>query len=171
MKKYRLTLLFVMTAVVAIAIATVVVNRAIGNLVENNLIRIAEENTARDAEHIQATMRREHPMHGVLSADGNAMQGIEQPLTLAVLTGPEGLSSTSPTLVVGLNVVKFNLFDLNGTTVWSTDPKAIGIPNHESPLLGKVVTGEVSSKFIKGHEVVHLDGVTRSIDVVETYLR
>ena len=176
MQKYRLTFFFAATALVVIAVAAIIVNHIIGDLAEDNLIRIAEENTARDAVHMQAMMRRHDPAYSVSSgnaaASANAMGGTQQPmpLTLEFLTGPGGLDRIFPMLVEGLHMVKFNLFDLNGTTVWSTDPGTIGITQRESPLLGKAVAGEASSKILKDHEVVHLDGVPRSIDVVETYL-
>ena len=50
------------------------------------------------------------------------------------LAGPDGLTPLTPSLFDGLNIVKLNLFDLNGTTVWSSDPKTIGITKRESPL-------------------------------------
>ena len=60
MRKYRLTLLFAVTAVVVIAIAAIIANHVIGNLAEDNLIKIAEDNTAREALHIEAMTRGEH---------------------------------------------------------------------------------------------------------------
>ena len=52
-RKWRLTLFFVLIAEVTMTLAIFVANRVIGGLAEDNLIRIAEENNARDAEHIQ----------------------------------------------------------------------------------------------------------------------
>ena len=70
MRSFRLTLIFVIVSVVVIAGAAIVVNLVIGGLAEDNLIRIAEENTARDAVHIQSMMRRGHSMDGMPSVDG-----------------------------------------------------------------------------------------------------
>ena len=172
MKKYRLTLLFAVTAVVVIVIAAIAVNRIIGDLAENNLIRIAEENTARDGLHMQAMIRRGHGMSGMAPTNGEAMQTMHEPmqLTLQYLTSPEGLDSHYRMLVEGLNIVKINAFDLNGTTVWSTDPGTIGITKRESPLYRAAATGGISSKLAEDHDIVQLDGVIRNIDVVETYL-
>ena len=166
MRKYRLTFFFIVTALLAVAMATIIVNHVIGRLAEGNLIRMAEENTAKDARHIEYMLRRSHSMPGM------AMQNVQhpKPLTLEYLLGLQGLSSNFPTLVEGLNVVKLNPFDLNGMTVWSTDSRTIGINQRESPLYQEAVTGGNSSKLVKNHKVVHLDGVVRSIDVVETYL-
>ena len=173
LQKWRLTFFFVVTALLALAVAVILVNRVIGNQTEANLIRVAEENTARDAIHIQAMMRRHNSMHS-MSPGGTATDtkpmGQPMMLTLESLTGPEGLDSTFPMLVEGLSLVKLNLFDLNGTTVWSTDPATIGVTKRESPLFGKAATGESSSNLVNDHEVVYLDGVVRSIDVVETYV-
>jgi len=86
--KYRLTFLFAATAVLAISAAIMVVNLVIGGLAEDNLIRIAEENTARDALHIQSMMPMMlggHSMDGMSSAsamtDGDTMQDTQQPMS------------------------------------------------------------------------------------------
>ena len=169
MEKYRLTVIFTITALVVITAAALVVTRVVGHLTEENLVRIAEENTARDALHIQAMMRRQD--HDVADSVGT-LQNAEhpRPLTLEGVTGPSGLPTTYPHLVEGLNMVKLNVFDLNGTTVWSSDPAAIGVTKRESPLFAKAAAGGISSKLKRDHDVVHLDGAVRRVDVVETYL-
>ena len=174
MRKFRLTLLFVVVSLAVIAAATLIVNQIVGTLAENNLVRIAEENTARDGLHIYSMMRGEHSMQDMSSAgaaiDGNGMQGMRQPegLTLESATGQ--LQNNLSALVEGFNIVKLNLFDPSGTTVWSTDPGTLGISKRESLLFQNAIDGGTSSKLAKSHEVVHLDGVSRPIDVVETYL-
>ena len=60
MSKFRLTWMFVAVSVVVISIATVIVTRVVGNLAEDNLVRVAEENAARDAIHIQSMLRGHH---------------------------------------------------------------------------------------------------------------
>ena len=172
MRRFRLTLIFVVTSLVVIGAAAVIVNRGIGDLAEDNLIRAAEENTARDAVHMQAMLMRERSLRGMSSSDGRVMRDVREPmpLTLEFLASPEGLPSSFPFLLEGLNIVKLNLFDLNGVTVWSTDPSTIGVTKRESPLYRKAVTGGHSSKLATDHDVVHLDGVSRPIDVVETYV-
>ena len=56
--KYRQTILFAVTALIVMAIATYVaatkVNGVIAGLAENQVIGLAEENTTRDALHIQS---------------------------------------------------------------------------------------------------------------------
>ena len=173
--KYRLTLFFAMTAVLVIAIATMTVNRVVGDLAEDNLIRIAEENTAQDALHIQSMMRGGHSGLGMPSdpdmAEAKGMEGMQQhkPLTLESLAGPEGLSATFPVLTEGLNIVKFNLLDLDGMAVWSSDPATVGVSKWENPLYRKALAGGVSSNLAKNYSVAQPDGAVRRTDVVETY--
>ena len=62
MKDYRLTLYFAIAAMVFMSAAAVVGYRTFGGLAERNLVRIAEENTDRDAQHIQSMMRGSHSM-------------------------------------------------------------------------------------------------------------
>lgn len=173
-RKYRLTILFAATAVLVITIATVAVNHVIGNLAESNLIRSAEENTIRDAEHIQAMLRSGHTMGAMpVAEESESVPGpIQQSQTLDLesLIGPDGLPARYRGLVEGLNIVQLNVLDLNGTTAWSTDPSTIGITKRESDFFNSAAAGEPASKLVTQHEVVHLDGVTRTIDVVESYL-
>lgn len=181
-RRWRLTFFFVVTALLAIAIAVIIVNRIIGDLAKDNLVRITEENTARDAEHIQSMMRimgptvADHSMQEIpfaeAKADAQEMQVMQQsnPLSLERLTSPEGLTSTFPMLVEGFNIVKFNLFDLNGNTLWSTDPASVGISQREGPLYQTALAGGISSKLAEDHNVIFLDGVNRRGDVVETYI-
>ena len=57
-----MTWMFILVSVVVISVATVIVTRIVGNLAEANLVRAAEENTAKDAFHILAMMRN-HRQH------------------------------------------------------------------------------------------------------------
>lgn len=81
---------------VAIVIAAAVVNRVIGDVAEANLIRIAEENTARDGAHIQSMMKGTDSMQGMQSDampsagvvdSGNAVQQMQR-------STPHGMPST-----------------------------------------------------------------------------
>ena len=81
------------------------------------------------------------------------------------------LSNSIRMLVEGLTIVKFNLLDLTGEGVWSSDSQTLGISKRESPLYQKALTMEVSSNLVKDHELVNLDGENQRLDVVETYLR
>ena len=175
--RFRLTLFFAVTATVSLVVAALVVNHVIGTEAQENLIRIAEENTTREAEHIQSMiLTGQHPASSMASSKdadlGSAMQdmGPPQALTLGLLIGPSGLANNFSALVEGLNVVKVNLLDLEGGLVWSTDPKATGLTEGEGPKYRKAMSGEVSSELARARKVTHLDGTSRSIDVVETYL-
>ena len=175
MRRFRLTLYFVITALVVMTFVTIAVNALGGRLAEESLVRLTEANTARDAAHIVSMMRGSHPPHSPPMGDGIATETVHAdlqppPLSIGALAGSQGLSGDLPRLVEGLNVVKFNLFDLNGETVWSTDPGTLGISKRESPLFREALRGVVASKLAKDHEIVHLDGVPRRIDVVETYV-
>ena len=219
MGKYRLTLLFAVTAVLVIAAAALIANHVIGSLAEDNLVRIAEENTARDGLHIQSMMRTRHSMEGMSAAgtmnlgsgiqemqqtmplaeamtdsggmqgmqpptaqdmmpsagamaDSSGMQGMQppMPLTLETLAGPTGLTTTIPMLTEGFNIVKFEIYDRNGMTLWSSDQQNIGISIRENPSYQKAAAGRVGSELVKDADVIDLGGVSRRIDVVNSYL-
>ena len=176
MRRFRLTLSFVVTALLVMTGATIGVNLLAGRLAEQNLLRVTEENTARDAAHIQSMMLGSHRMPGMGSAptptteDGMPRTQPPVPLSLDSLAGPEGLSRTFRGLVEGLHVVKLNIFDLTGKTVWSTDPGTVGVPKRENELFNAATSGATSSKLARGRDLTDLEGVRRSLDVVETYL-
>ena len=207
MGKYRLTIVFAATTVVVIAVAAFIVNQLIGNLAENNLVRIAEENTTRDAAHIESMMRGGQSMPAMSSAaassrngessmpdmpqpiadgmpsvgdvivstptsDGDAMPHLQKPmpLTLDFLAGPEGLTSTLPMLVKGLNINDVNLFDLNGTVVWSTKPHIVGKNNSASPLYQRAVSGKIASKLSRADTSAHLGDPAKNTEIVATLL-
>ena len=176
MQRFRLTYYFALTALVVMTSTTIGVNLLGGRLAEENLTRLTGENTARDGAHIQSMLMGHHSMNGMPSGEGAAGNGGMQrsrqsmPLTLEFLTSPEGLSPIVPSLLEGLLIVKFNLFDLDGKTVWSTDPGTLGITKRERPLFQEAAVGGISSKLAKDHDVVGLNGVIRRIDVVETYM-
>ena len=178
-RRTHLTVLFACTSLIVITIATVIVNLVIGNLAENNLVRIVGDNTAQNAVHIQSVMRDWNGQSPDTDLrGGEASQDMRQPilelqptpLTLESLAGPQGLPSRLPTLLDGFTIVKFNLLDLEGRTIWSTDPEAIGVSRRGSSLYQAAAAGEIGSEIAKNHEVVDLDGVRRSIDVVGTYI-
>ena len=181
-KKFRLTIAFAITALLVIAIAAFIANYVIGNLAEHNLVRIAEENTARDGLHIQSMISGMHDTQksmpqsmssvGTMADSGTMMESIQQPmpLTLESLAGPQGLTTTIPMLTEGFNIVKFELYDLDGMTLWSSDPGNIGMSIRENSSYQKAAAGGVGSELVKDADVIDLGGVSRPVDVVRSYL-
>ena len=165
-RRLRLTLLFVVVSVAVIAAAAIIVNHVVGDLAEDNLIRIAEENTTREAAHIQKMMRMMGPMGGAhamqsmpsggATDNGNVTQHMQQPtpMTLEFLASSQGLPSNYPMLVEGLNLVKLILFDTNGFAVWSTDLENLDTtkPKRKGSNYWKANRGEVASKFVLGEK-------------------
>ena len=67
---------------------------------------------------------------------------------------------------IGGRSVKFNLINLNGKVVWSTDSQITGLTVGENPLYEIALEGEFSSRLANKLEVAHLDDVVRTTDVV-----
>ena len=57
MNRYRLTIYFVLTALLSITVALLVVNQVIGKITEENLTWMAEKNAVRNSIHMQAMLR------------------------------------------------------------------------------------------------------------------
>ena len=71
---------------------------------------------------------------------------------------------------IGGRSVKFNLINLNGKVVWSTDSQITGLTVEENPLYEIALEGEFSSRLANKLEVAHLDDVVRTTDVVEPFV-
>ena len=188
MKKYRLTLAFALTAVIAIALATTTVNWVIGNLAEDNLVRIAEENTARDGVHIQSMMAvgSQHSMPGMAATGGqrsmdgtasagaaegdNTMEDMQRPVPLSLKSLVQQMPDGHSQLVEGLSIPKMSLLDPSGTVVWSTDSQSISTSKLESPLYQQAIAGGTASRLARAQDVIDAMGVSRRMDIVETHL-
>ena len=200
--KYRRTIIFAITALLVVAVAAAVaatkVNDVIANLAEKQLLNLAEENTTRDARHIQsmitggqgmagmghesASLDRDPPMGtgsngsmATASGDSTEMTASDSvssekvPLTLELLTGPRGLPAQYSTLVEGLGVVKSTLLSPDGEIMWSTETHGPDQPRRNDLRLKNVEAG-ISSIIVKNQEFMNRDGTVRTMDVVETYV-
>ena len=114
MKRYRLTLLFAATAVVAIAVAAVVVNLVVGNVAEDNLVKMAEDNTLREAIHVEALIRGRDALGGGTGAapgeSANVGSGSTSgPVTtLEEVVAYQNILDAIPSVAMGLNVVQIS---------------------------------------------------------------
>ena len=171
--RYRLSLYFLTTAVIVIAVATFVVNHLIGNITADNLVKLTEENTARDALHLRAMTAATQLVGGIFDsfgADDPAATAPEQPsaVTLAYLT--QAMPAVYRQLAAGLDIVELSVVDPSGRVAWSSDAGAIGALSAGSDLVQQSLTEKVASRFVRAREIVDSNGVSRRIDVMDTCL-
>jgi hypothetical protein len=181
------------------AAAIILVSGVIGGNLKATLLGIANAQAARDAQHIQTVIaggfadagrslvqdfagpiqgpENPQPVAQVMASTGFTTEGIppsgiQQPLpsTLELLSNPERLSSAYAMLAGTLNIVNLTLFDLYGRSVWSSETAVIGIGDPERPKYLKAMSGAISSQLVEDQKVTDSGGVSRSVDVVETYL-
>ena len=182
-RKWTLTILFSLTAIVAIPLAAIILNRVIFDMAESNLIRLTESHTVREGRHMRSmAMGMLTPSQGQPSMQGMAMPGeIELnssegaaspagPTTMEDLASPQGLPSTYRMLVSGLNIARISLLDLNGRTVWSSDPNSNGVLYPDLEPLQAAVTQGSASEFVRDSDLMDLDGIPRRIDVIKMFL-
>lgn len=175
-RKWRLTLLFVITAELGMAVAIVLVSGVIGGNLNATLLGIANEQSARDALHIQAVISGGYSFPGRSSAsgfagDGGVSENIHPaPMTPESLAGSGSLPRAYATLENTLNILKLTLFDLNGRAVWSSDPVVLSVGEHDRPKYLRATAGEISSELTEDREVIDSEGVSRRVVVVETFL-
>ena len=195
MSKFRLTWLFILVSVVVISTATVIVTRIVGNLAETNLLRVAEENAARDALHIQSMLRGHHPIdsaaversadghkegvvtghdstqpsHGAAAmTDNHMIPAVQNSAGLDLDQVASELPGAFPSLVEGLKVVKAQLYDLEGDVVWSTFGGEPAMDKEGCPQFEAVLGGQVSSRLAYDLDLVDLNGQHGRFDVVRT---
>lgn len=174
MKKYRLTALFAATALIAMIIATVMVNSIIEAHASANLIRMAEDEGLRSAKFILQIVRlrtvdQSPPFPpNETASDRYQKDPGRAALKLEDLTGTAGLPALTSLLSQDFNIVQYNLFDLSGRIVWSTDPGRIGSTDIDTPF-AEMVSRPIS-EFKRSKTVVDSRGVRRVMDVTETYI-
>ena len=182
-RKYRLTLIFAFSAALFILAAVTAVNVLVGNLAEVNLIRLAEENTIREARHLQSMAVRmlavpdgRQSMAGDAPAEASSGLGQQTgqpqpvPTTMDFLASPAGLPGIYEMLVEGLDIPRLSLLDLDGRVLWSTDPDVVGRVYPVADLLDKAAVDGIASAFRPDSELTDFDGVRRRIDVMAMYL-
>ena len=175
-RKWRLTLLFVITAELGMAAAIILVSGVIGGNLNATLLGIANEQAARDALHIQTVIRGGYSIAGGSSTSGVAGDGglsedlHPGPMTPETLAGSGSLPGTYATLANTLNVLKLTLFDLHGRAVWSSDPAVTSVGEHDRTKFLNATAGEISSELAEDREEIDSEGVSHRVAVVETYL-
>ncbi len=161
MKRYRLTSLFALTALVIMTIAAIGASRVVGGLAEDHLRRQAEEATLQNGIHVEAMMRDLYQTQG--DAPG-------QPMSLEFLLGSKGLSSHYPIMSQGFRFLKFHLLDLNGKIVWSSEPGAVGRATSHIGLLEQEASGGAVAQSFMDRELVLSDGTVRRTGFVEALI-
>ena len=182
--RYRLTIYFVLTALVSITVALLVVNQVIGKIAEDQLTRMAEKNAVRDSLHVQAMLRGSGSgmpdtdmQMSDMQANGAMTHGTsgtavdrDEPLTLEFLAGPEGLSGQYSDLVHGLGLVGLELLDLERNSLWSTGPQlplSSSVANSQYQL---AVQGEISAELVRGGNPPTLEQASPTRDLLDVYL-
>jgi signal transduction histidine kinase len=182
-RKYRLTFIFAVSAALYILAAVIAVNFIVGNLAEDNLIRLAEENTIREARHIQSMAERmlampdgQDSVAGMAPSDKSSGSGDitgqpqATPNTMDFLASPAGLPGIYEMLVEGLDIPRLSLLGLDGRVLWSSDPEVVGSMYPVAGLLDRAAVDGVASQFVRSLELTDIDGVRRRIDAIEMYL-
>ena len=155
--RFKISILFAVTLLVVMAAASWAIDQVIRRHAEATMIRNAELSSVQEAMHMQSMLR---------DLAGRDDSG----LTLDFLISPSGFRSNYPKLVEGMNVVKLNLFNLQGEAVWSTDVGTVGKNNHDSPLFQQAAAAGAASKLARDNTLTVWNGETITTDIVETYL-
>ena len=91
-------------------------------------------------------------------------------LTLEGLAAPDGLSAMMPHLLTGLNIIRLDVFDLDGEVVWTTDPNLPMITDGAKSLFATAAAGGAASRLMRAGEFSDFGGVDGRLDLIQTYL-
>lgn len=171
-QRYRLTLLFSATAVLAITIAALVLNGVVSGHTGEGIAGVVQVSAKRDVTHILSMVNATRGGEAVTPPGIGApdLEHSHAPLTLQALAAPGGLPATYPGLQKGLNVAQLALIDLGGNVVWSIDPKHIGLNMLDGPFVRKVIDNGVASKKAGEQALAGRGMATPTSDSIETYL-
>ncbi|MFQ6028572.1 MAG: histidine kinase dimerization/phospho-acceptor domain-containing protein, partial [Dehalococcoidia bacterium] len=175
-RKSSLTILFGATAVVFIALALVFVNGYVGDLTRQNLVKTTEAELIRSSDYLQSSLRilatPDIPLTGEPTGPPNTASGspVSNELTIDFLTSPQGLPVHARAIKDGLNILEFNLVDLQGRIVWSANENSVRLSERANRRFQAATVGAVSSQLLDGLELVSSDGSRSDVDAVLTYL-
>jgi signal transduction histidine kinase/CheY-like chemotaxis protein len=152
-RKYRLSTVFGLPALVFILMAAAVLNNTIAGISEDNLFKIAERGITSDAVEMLSILRDS-----------------SQPITAEALAASGELPRALPILAKKYSVVKMQLIDPAGRIVWSTDRGAVGLIDPPVPSLQRAMAGQIASRISGEHHLVYLEGWQPTISIVESFI-
>ena len=103
--KYRLTLFFSISALIVILAAAFLISYLVGRTAEHNMIRVSEKSVSSDMVSILASIENQNG----------------EPLTLQSVVDFDGLPMKLPALAADYSLVRLQVYDPQGNSVWSTD--------------------------------------------------
>jgi diguanylate cyclase (GGDEF)-like protein len=90
--------------------------------------------------------------------------------TLAARPEVARLDRELRSLSLGLTVVKVKIYDLSGLTVYSSDPREIGVDASEKPGFRRARDGYAASNLSYGRRIDAWEGTLAERDILETYV-
>ena len=119
-RKWILTTLFTFTAILAIPIAVTIVNQVVGDRAEGSLIQLAENNSRREAHHLQLMAARMLPAGGGQDAMAAMHFRNAGPEHTNAALQPQPASPTLEFLAVCaldyfVNIIAFHLYETEST--------------------------------------------------------
>lgn len=158
MKRFQLTIVFVIFSAMTIGAGAVAVNSLMARAAENNLVSLTESQSERDARFIATLVSQllaeEAPSENLAPAFAAPNELQSSPAFTATT-----LTVTGPTVMEALDIAGLAIYDLNGRQVWSSTAdnlmgSRLAPSTLDSALKGETVSGLVETQGIDSHSML-----------------
>lgn len=156
--RFKLTTGFLIVSIAIFAIAALVITKSAEHNEEANLINMISEQSSRDARVIAGVLT------GALNTPEGSASGIASPGDSG---NYESLAMT--TFLRSSDIVRFSLFDIDGSLVWSST-ETIEKRAGSSSAFDSAAAGSTATGLEKSVEFIELDGAAATGDLVSTYI-
>ena len=148
MKRFRLTIVFVLFSALTIGAGAIAVNSLMAASAERSLLRLAETQSERDARFIATLV-------GQLLAEDAPAEPVHPPLLGApseLVPSPSFSSATlmvnAPMVLNALDVTDIAIYDTRGQTIWSSTLRGPAAATLSDSILSRVLEGETESGIV-----------------------
>lgn len=158
--RFKLTTGFLVVSVAIFAIAAVVITQSARRNEEANLVDVVSEQSSRDARVIAGVVT------GMAGASELTSTGIGAPSDAA--DGFESLAMA--TFLSNSNIVRFSLFNADGSLIWSSSPGSAMPGPASNGAFAHALTGETVTVLDRDVEYLSFDGEAKTSDLTSTFV-
>jgi signal transduction histidine kinase len=166
-KRFQLTLIFIAFSALTIGAGAIAMNMLTSASAENSLLRLAEEQSERDAHFIAKLV-------GQMLANDAPDEEVSPPVhgAPADLMSPAFSGRTllidAPTVLDSLEISNLAVYDTSGSMVWTSGVPGAMDPSLSADTLASTLAGETVSRIV--HGALYGNGREGSGDSVFTYI-
>lgn len=157
-RKYRLTLVFLVMSVLIFAGVALAINITTSRSEEEQIVSLTTAESVKDARRVA----------GIVTDLLDSSSG-ESVVSTARVTDP-GSSADITKFLADADIVGLSIFRPDGTTAWSSSMELTELSSDQREIFANSLNGSIAMGLIKGSSVTRSGGPAYRADVVETYV-